>query len=159
MTTPLLKKFNHKEQQEIFILNAPAEFKPEMDAMKKASNKVTEVIISDLAKIKQIEFILSFVQSKTEVEKIITAIYDKLKTDALVWFAYPKGTSKKYKAEINRDNGWEALGNKGFEAVRAVAIDTDWSGMRFRQVEFIKTMKRNTSFAMTEEGKKRTGKK
>ncbi len=77
----------------------------------------------------------------------------------MVWFAYPKGSSKKYKAEINRDRGWEALGKKGFEAVRAVAIDLDWSGIRFRQVTFIKTMKRNSSLSMTTAGKTRTDKK
>jgi hypothetical protein len=158
MTTPLLKKFNHKDHQEIFILNTPAEFKAEIDAMKKSGSKITEPSLSALSKVKQFEFILSFVQTKAEVEKIIEVIDDKLGKDAIVWFAYPKGTSKKYKAAINRDNGWEALGKKGFEPVRAVAIDIDWSALRFRKVEFIKTMTRNTDFAMTAEGKMKTKK-
>jgi hypothetical protein len=153
MTTPLLKKFNHKDHQEIFILNAPTEFKTELDAMKKSGNKTTELPVNALSKVKQLEFILSFVQTKAEVEKIIDLIDDKLGKDAIVWFAYPKGTSKKYKAVINRDNGWEALGKKGFEPVRAVAIDADWSALRFRKVEFIKTMTRNVNYAMTTEGK------
>jgi hypothetical protein len=157
MTTPLLKKFNHKDQQEIFVLNAPAEFKAELDAMKESGNKATEVSVSDLSKIKSLEFILSFVQTQTEVEKVIDLIDDKLGKDAIVWFAYPKGTSKKYKAAINRDNGWETLGKKGFEPVRAVAIDADWSALRFRKVEFIKSMTR--SFAMTTEGKIKAKKK
>jgi hypothetical protein len=38
-----------------------------------------------------------------------------------------------------------------------VAIDEDWSALRFRKVAFIKTMTR--SFAMTEEGKEKAGKK
>jgi hypothetical protein len=159
MTTPLLKKFNHKEHQEIFILHAPVEFKAEMDAIKTSGNKVTELSISTLSKVKQLQFMLSFVQTKAEVEKIIDQIDDKLEKDAVVWFAYPKGTSKKYKAAINRDNGWEALGKKGFEPVRAVAIDLDWSALRFRKVEFIKTMTRSIHFAMTTEGKMKTKKK
>lgn len=158
MTTPLLKKLNHKGQ-EIFILNVPLEFKTEIEAIKKSGNKVTEVSLSALSKIKQLEFILSFVQTKEEVEKIIQLADDKLQKDAVVWFAYPKGTSKKYKASINRDNGWEALGKKGFEPVRAVAIDADWSTLRFRKVEFIKTMTRNANFAMTAEGKMKARKK
>jgi hypothetical protein len=158
MITPLLKKLNHKAQ-EIFIIAAPDEFKTEMDAMKKAGNKVTEIPLSSLSKLKQLEFILSFVQTQAEVERIIQRADDKLLPDAVVWFAYPKGTSKKYKAAINRDNGWEALGKKGFEPVRAIAVDEDWSALRFRKVEFIKTMTRNANFAMTAEGKIKAGKK
>ena len=56
----------------------------------------------------------------------------------MVWFAYPKGTSKKYKCDFNRDRGWDALKAAGFETVRAVAIDEDWTGLRFRRAEYIK---------------------
>jgi len=59
----------------------------------------------------------------------------------------PQATSKRYKSEINRDTGWQALGQAGFEPVRAVAIDEDWSALRFRRVEFIKTLTRATSTA------------
>ena len=45
----------------------------------------------------------------------------------------PKGTSKRYKSEIHRDTGWQAIGQAGFEPVRAVAIDEDWSALRFRR--------------------------
>jgi hypothetical protein len=58
--------------------------------------------------------------------------------DATVWFAYPKGTSKKYQCDFNRDNGWDTLKAQGFDTVRAVAIDEDWTALRFRRVEFIK---------------------
>jgi len=75
----------------------------------------------------------------------------KLTKDALLWFCYPKGSSKKYKCDFNRDNGWQALGELGFEPVRMVAIDEDWSALRFKPAEAIKTMTR--SFAITATGK------
>jgi hypothetical protein len=59
--------------------------------------------------------------------------------DATVWFAYPKGTSKKFKCDFNRDTGWDALNAAGFDTVRAVAIDEDWTGLRFRRKEYIKS--------------------
>lgn len=62
--------------------------------------------------------------------------------DGVLWFAYPKGTSKRYKCDFNRDNGWEILGQYGFEPVRMIAIDEYWSALRFRRAEYIKTMKR-----------------
>ena len=61
--------------------------------------------------------------------------------DAVVWFAYPKGTSNKYKCDFNRDTGWNELEALGFETVRAVAIDEDWTGLRFRRSEFVKARK------------------
>jgi hypothetical protein len=73
----------------------------------------------------------------------------KAKGDAVVWFAYPKGSSKKYKSQINRDNGWAVMGKAGFEPVRMVAIDEDWSALRFRRVEFIKTMNRPEEVRLT----------
>ena len=54
-----------------------------------------------------------------------------------MWFAYPKGSSKKYKSQINRDSGWEVFGREGFEPVRMVAIDEDWSAVRFRRLQFV----------------------
>ena len=53
--------------------------------------------------------------------------------------AYPKGTSKRYTCEFHRDNGWAALEAAGFEGVRMVAIDEDWSALRFRRKEFVKS--------------------
>jgi hypothetical protein len=82
-----------------------------------------------------------------------------LEGDALLWFAYPKGTSKKYTCDFNRDTGWQIVGDHGFEGVRQVAIDEDWSALRFRRTKFIKTMTRNSKIAISSEGKKRAIKK
>ena len=73
--------------------------------------------------------------------------------DAIVWFAYPKGTSKRYTCAFNRDTGWKALGDAGFEPVRQVAIDEDWTALRFRRAEFIRSMTR--ARAISKQGKKR----
>lgn len=149
--TPLFKKLNFKQHKEILILNSPTEFETELNAIKDRTTVKT-----DIKSVSDIEFVLIFINTQTEIDKTTPLIDKKLKGDGIVWFAYPKGTSKKYKAEINRDNGWETLGKSGFEGVRQVAIDEDWSALRFRKVEFIKTMKRRTDFAMTEKGKQKT---
>ena len=81
----------------------------------------------------------------------------KARGDAVLWFAYPKGSSKKYKCEFNRDTGWHVLGAAGFEPVRQVAIDQDWSALRFRRAGFIKDMKRRSCMALSDEGKSRAG--
>jgi hypothetical protein len=76
----------------------------------------------------------------------------------IIWIAYPKQSSKKYKCEFNRDTGWEVIGKLGFEPVKQVAIDEDWSALRFRRVEFIATLTRRNSMALSEQGKARTKK-
>ena len=143
------EKMNLKDQKQIVVLNAPESFESELSALRGVK------ILRSLQNVEEVEFFLAFVTKQNEVDTIGKAVAKKAKGDAVVWFAYPKGTSKKYKSEINRDHGWKVLGDSGFEPVRAVAIDEDWSGARFRRVEFIKTMKRNKKFAMSAKGKMR----
>jgi hypothetical protein len=81
------------------------------------------------------------------------------KGDAILWYCYPKGSSKKYKCEFNRDTGWEGLGKYNLEPVRQIAIDEDWSAIRFRRVEYIKTITRAQSGTITEEARRRTSQK
>lgn len=152
--TPLLKKLNFKSHKEILLLSAPSEFREESEAMKTFTS-----IKKNIDTIKSIDFLLAFVKSEYEVKQLSSKIDEKLTEDGIVWFAFPKKTSKKYQVEINRDFGWSSLGELGYEPVRSVAIDDDWSSLRFRKVDFIKTMKRNTSLAISKEGRIRTKKK
>lgn len=96
-------------------------------------------------------FVLAFARTQAEVDAIALHVKEKTEGDAVVWIAYPRATSRRYTCDFNRDTGWAVLGQLGFEPVRQVAIDEDWSALRFRRVAFIKTMTR--SFAMTTAGK------
>jgi hypothetical protein len=142
-------KLNLKNHPTILVLNPPASFEPELAAL----HAVT--VLRTLQPLDAIDFSLAFVTTQRQVDTLAKAIAKRAKGDAVVWFAYPKGTSKRYKSEINRDSGWQALGQAGFEPVRAIAIDEDWSAVRFRRVEFIKTMTRAKEHRMTAQGKAR----
>jgi len=72
-----------------------------------------------------------------------------------VWISYPKASSKHYKSEIKYGQGWAPLGKEGFEPVSMVAIDEDWSAVRFRRVEFIKQMNRPEEYRLTDAAKRR----
>ena len=93
-----------------------------------------------------------------QVDALAPEIALKAEGDAIVWFAYPKGTSKRYKSQIDRDHGWNMLGHEGFEPVRIVAIDEDWSAKRFRRARFIKNMTRARKHRLTERATKRPAK-
>lgn len=149
----VFEKLNLKQQLEIVVLGAPPAFEPELAALRGVA------VLREVEGANAIEFSLAFVTTQKEVNRLAPAIGKKAKGDAVVWFAYPKGTSKKYKSEINRDKGWAALGNAGFEPVRQVAIDEDWSATRFRRVEFIEKMTRDPRYLLSRHAKARATKK
>ena len=145
--TPLFKKLNLAETRSIHILNAPESFEPELQAL-------AGVRVSRQARGK-IVFAMAFVKTRQEVEAATESLVQAAEGDAQLWMVYPKSSSKKYKCEFNRDTGWQALGEAGYEPVRQVAIDEDWSALRFRKVEFIKTMNRNPEGAISSAGRKK----
>jgi len=94
-------------------------------------------ILRDTQGLTSIGFVIAFVTERKEVDRVARKLIKKLATDAVLWFAYPKGTSKTIKSEVNRDTGWEVLRIAGFDTVPLVAIDADWSALRFRRKEHI----------------------
>jgi hypothetical protein len=141
----LLKKLNFKNATAIYVLNMPKELKPLAESWKQTAPIKTKLDKEAVA------FALVFCQTQEQVNEAAEKLTALATGDALLWFCYPKGTSKKYTCNFNRDTGWQRLGELGWEPVRQVAIDNDWSALRFRNPDFIKTMTR--SFAMTEKGK------
>lgn len=127
----IFDKLNLKDHREILVLDAPESFEHEI----KALNGVN--VLRNLGAAKRVSFSLAFVIQKAHVDRVSKAIAAKAQGDAVLWFAYPKGTSKKFKCDFNRDSGWDVVRAAGFDAVRQVAIDADWSALRFRRMEFI----------------------
>ena len=128
----IFEKLNLKDQQEILVLHAPDSFQPELARLPVIT------IHHQIESVPQIGFLLAFVTRKAEVDALAEPVAARAVGDATVWFAYPKGTSKKYKCDFNRDTGWEKLKAAGFDTVRAIAIDEDWTALRFRRKEYMK---------------------
>ena len=149
--TPLFKKMNFKNQASILVLDAPQSFNNELTKI----NDFTSVV-KNIEKTASIEFAIIFVTEQKSIDKTIQLIASKLIGDVILWFCYPKKTSKKFKCDFNRDTGWDALGKFNFEGVKQVAIDEDWSALRFRKTTYIKTLTRKKDNAISIEGKKRT---
>lgn len=149
--TPIFQKLNYKGQGHIIAINAPSSFAGELAAMSGHASIITELSTAD-----KVEFCICFVTSQADITHFISGIHHKLHGDATIWLCYPKSRSKNYTCDFNRDTGFGALGAYGLEGVRQVAIDDDWSALRFRKAAFIKKITRRESFAMTAEAKKRT---
>jgi hypothetical protein len=127
------KKLNLTTQREIVVFNVPASFDPELAGLDGVK------IVRNPKKPAGVQFALAFVRQQVELDRLSTILAARSAGDALLWFAYPKGTSKRYTCDFNRDSGWQVIRNAGFDSVRQIAIDEDWSALRFRRVEYIKS--------------------
>ena len=147
-------KLQFKDQARIHVLGAPAEFKAELDEIRDKTEVATR---SDSRQ--RYGFVMVFVKKCADIGKQASKAVARLDDDGLLWFAYPKKSSKRYDSDIGRDDSWQPLGDLGFEGVRQVAIDADWSALRFRHVDFIKALKRDPEHAMSAKGKRRARRK
>ena len=143
----VIKKLQFKDQgQSVLIINAP-----------KAYDEVIALFEGEVHQQAKAADVYDFVQvfgtSNEELKTMASHAESSVKDDGLFWLCYPKKSSKAYKSDCSRETVMVLLGDKGFEPVRQIAIDEDWSALRFRKPDKIKTMKRN--FAVTEEGIKR----
>ncbi|MBD8067943.1 DUF3052 domain-containing protein [Bacillus sp. PS06] len=146
----VLKKLQFKEAgQPVLIIHSPTSY---------------EEIIAEFqgdvhreAKNDKYQFIQVFGTTNVELQSFAQSAVHNVETDGLLWLCYPKKSSKTYKgSDCSRETVTGMLSNEGYEPVRQIAIDEDWSALRFRKTENIKKMTRK--FAVTEEGIERTTK-
>ncbi len=124
---PILRKMMFKGQSPVLLLGAPKEFA--------ATAKQFGVPVHAAPK-GRYGFAVAFARSLDDAAAHAKVVGNALDADGIFWLAYPKGTSKKYKgADINRDTCHARIGKSGFQGVSLVAIDDDWSAMRFKRLE------------------------
>ena len=152
MENKLFKKLNFKNQESILALNYPDSFERELKSMQ--GHATIHRNLKDAGE--PLQFVLAFGKTLREVGVLTRKVGPRLGEDAVFWFCYPKQSSKKYTCEFNRDTGWAVMGAFDLEAVRQVAIDEDWSALRFRHVDKIAKMTRRENLALTKKGKERS---
>jgi hypothetical protein len=133
----IFDKLQLKDQADIVVLDAPDSFEKQIKVLQgvRVHRKFSSAASG---------FSLAFLTTQAQLERLARSIGAHVQGDAVVWVAYPKGTSRRYKSELNRDCGWKPLADLGYETVRMVAIDDDWSALRFRKAEFVGTSGRRT---------------
>jgi hypothetical protein len=77
------------------------------------------------------DLILYFVKSIAELEKAAKDLKKSLGEETILWFAYPK-VSSKVATDLTRDRGWKQIYEMGLIGIASIAIDSTWSGLRFR---------------------------
>lgn len=118
----VIAKFKFKDKG--VIINAPAEiekefvklgFKPAFDKTKSTNTLV-------------------FINDKKQFTDFLKSSLKNIEPDSVLWFAYPKGTSK-IKTDINRDIVRVTGEEYGITTVTAISIDDTWSALRFRPID------------------------
>lgn len=145
---PVVKKLNFKDLgQPVLILNAP-----------KAYEEIIATFQGEVHReplMESYDFVQAFATTNEQLQQLGRTAAQCIKENGLLWLCYPKKSSKAYKgSDCSRESVAGLLANEEFEPVRQVAIDEDWSALRFKKVEHIKTMVRK--MAVTEKGKDRT---
>lgn len=130
----LLGKLNYKGQKRIAVINAENNFK--IAPLKELKDVQVD---NEIDPRYPYDFMIIFVRMASEVDKITPEALHNLAVDGILWFCYPKKSSKRFASDIGRDHGWESLNDLDFFGIRLVTIDEDWSAMRFRNKKFIKS--------------------
>lgn len=79
-----------------------------------------------------IDQVLLFAKDSTVLNNSFPKLSERLMADAILWIAYPK-KSGRIKSDMSRDTNWDVVTKEGFIGVRQIAIDDDWSALRFRK--------------------------
>lgn len=147
----LFHKLQCQGQGRVTIIDSPSELLPLWDSAPVEVSLLAEPPLQGV-----LAFVLCFVSSRRQIAERMAALAPRLEGDAVLWFCYPKSSSTRYRCDFNRDSGWEPLGERGWEPVRQVAVDQDWSALRFRKAEYIPSLTRQTQGALSEAGRRRT---
>jgi transcriptional regulator with XRE-family HTH domain len=119
-------------QKDIVVLNAPENFQRRFDALEGV------VEHRDTSGLQRVDYAVAFVTTQAELLAAANAILPKASEDPMVFFAYPKLRSKRYRCEFDPESDWAPVRAAGFEDNRQVALDEDWSLLRFRRIEHTK---------------------
>lgn len=111
------------------VLNAPKKIKDSFIALglKTAFGKETKSTNT-----------LIFINNNEEFLDFLKHDLENIESDSVLWFAYPKGTSK-IKTDINRDTIRVTASEFGLKTVTAISIDETWSALRLRPIDKVGT--------------------
>lgn len=135
----ILKKLRYIDQERIAIINAPAAFIRRIEKLLPGVQIDTSINARYLY-----SFMVAFTPGSGDVKTLGPTCIHNLGSDGKLWMVYPKGNSKNLASDINRDRGWEPIAEAGFRAVSQVAVDNDWSALRFRNLKYVKSHKKES---------------
>lgn len=113
-----------KAGNKVLLVNAPRGYKTTLGVLPKGVKLLT-------APTEPADVIQLFVSNRAELEAQLPKLVRALAPNGSLWVSYLKGTSKT-KTDIHRDTIAAYGYTIGLEGVSLIAVDDDWSAMRFK---------------------------
>ena len=127
----VLEKLQIKDEKNLLIQGLPSTIEKQFVKLSFSKN------VTPLLKVRKIDFALVFAISHNQLNDILKDVVPAMASDAKLWIAYPK-VSSKIVSDLSRDCNWQCIASLGLECVRFIALDNVWCAMRFKKVESIK---------------------
>lgn len=124
----LLQKLGWRDGTASAVWNPPAALPPELAALASAADDAPT-------------FLIGFAPGRAEVAELAGGFAGRYPRGGHLWICYPK-KSGRIASDLSRDQGWEPITALGFLPVTQVAVDEDWSALRFRYRDEIPVLRR-----------------
>jgi hypothetical protein len=126
MSQTLFEKLLIQDERNLLIQGLPSSIEKQFAKLSFSKN------VTPLLKSRKIDFALVFAVSESQLTGILHEVLPALKTDAKLWIAYPKATSK-IATNLNRNCSWGCITSAGYEDLDKVELDNVWVANRFKK--------------------------
>jgi len=126
MSQTLFEKLLIQDERNLLIQGLPSSIEKQFAKLSFSKN------VTPLLKSRKIDFALVFAVSESHLTGILHEVLPALKTDAKLWIAYPKATSK-IATNLNRNCSWDCITGAGYEDLDKVELDNVWVANRFKK--------------------------
>jgi hypothetical protein len=120
----LAKKLKLKPGQRAAIINAPAGY---VDSLRPLPERVELADQLD----GQFDWVQVFLKTQAELETLFPRLLQALKPQSMLWFTFPKGTSK-IQTDLTRDKGWDAVQGADLKWINLISVNDTWSAFAVR---------------------------
>ena len=126
MAKTLLQKLGYAPGRAARVLGTPDELAP---------------LLADLRLADPPDWLLGFCPTAAAVAAVAEPLLAAYRRGGHLWLAYPKRSGRLASA-LSRAHGWAPLVSAGLLPVTQVALDADWSALRWRHRDEIQTLTR-----------------
>ena len=128
MSQTLFEKLLIQDERNLLIQGLPSSIEKQFTKLSFSKN------VTPLLKSRKIDFALVFAVSENQLTGILREVLPALKSEAKLWIAYPKTTSK-IATNLNRNCSWECITGAGYEDFDKVELDNVWIASRFKKAQ------------------------
>lgn len=116
---PLLKKMKFVPSDKIAVVGAPPIF-PVTRLLREMGQPFSTQLEASY------DWLVVCVMSTADVGTMVPLAMKSLSSSGLMWVCYPKRGGR-YKTDLSRDHGWDAIQGIGLKHVNLISVDEDWT--------------------------------